>query len=562
MKLAFILLQHLAFFLVVAYLFSKSPAFRPMVRLAEDPLGQRQKLFLYFIFASISIAGTYFGLSLEGGEANTRAIGAVLAGLIGGPFLGTAVGLTSGLHSYTLGGLTALASGISMPMEGLLGGLVHLHLVKRGQAGKVLNPGVALFTTMAAEVLQMLVILALSRPFDETLLLVKKIALPMILANGAGSALFLSLLRDLKGSRDKVGAKFSAQALSIADQLLALLSKGFNQETAQQMAEIIRRETKVGAVGITDREKILAFSGIGNDHHRAGIPIAAEQTKTAIRENRVIYADGKKDPYQCALSDNCPLGSALAVPLRRDQEVIGVIKLYEPRYQLFLNLNRSLGEGLAALLSHQLLRSSYDEQKNLLVQAELKLIQAQVNPHFLFNTLNTIIAVIRTDPEKARELLRHLSNFFRKNLKRSGDLATLGEELDHVRSYLEIEEARFGDRLNVDLEIDESLLGLVMPTFTLQPIIENAIKHGLAEIIGAGTIYIRARRENGLAIIEVEDNAGTYQAPNDDSGLGVGIVDKRLKNQYGDAYGVNIAFSPGEWTRVSIRLPAPSGGRS
>jgi two-component system LytT family sensor kinase len=562
MKLAFILLQNLAFFLVVAYLFSKSPAFRPLVRLAEDPLGQRQKLLLYFIFSAISIAGSYFGLPIEGGEANTRAIGAVLAGLIGGPVLGTAVGFTSGLHSYTLGGLTALSSGLSLPLEGLLGGLVHTYLVKRGQAAKVLNPGIALGTTMVAEALQMLVILALARPFDEALSLVRVIALPMILANGAGSALFLSLLRDLKGSRDKVGAKFSAQALSIADQLLGLLSQGFNQQTAQQMAEIIRRETKVGAVGITDREKILAFSGIGNDHHRPGIPIAAEQTKAAIRENRVIYADGKKDPYQCALSDNCPLGSALAVPLRRDQEVIGVIKLYEPRYQLFLNLNRSLGEGLAALLSHQLLRSSYEEQKNLLVQSELKLIQAQVNPHFLFNTLNTIIAVIRTDPEKARDLLRHLSNFFRKNLKRSGDLATLAEELDHVHSYLEIQEARFGDRMSVAVEVDQSLLGLVMPTFTLQPIIENSIKHGIAEIIGAGKIHIRARREHDLAVIEIEDNAGTYQVTADESGLGMGIVDKRIKNQYGEPYGVRIEYSPGEWTRVSIRLPIPQGERT
>ena len=561
MKLAFLLLQNLAFFLVVAYLFSKTPAFRPLVRLAEDPLGQRQKLLLFLIFAAISIAGSYFGLPIEGAEADTCAIGAVLAGLIGGPALGVAVGLASGLHSFTLGGLTALASLIATPLEGLLGGLVHDRLIRRGQAARVLHPGVALGTTMVAEVLQMLCILALARPFDEALALVRVIALPMILVNGAGSALFLSLLHDVKGSRDKAGAQFSAQALNIADQLLALLSKGFNQETAQEMAEIIRRETKVGAVGITDREQILAFSGIGNDHHRSGIPIAAEQTKAAIRENRVIYADGKKDPYQCALSDNCPLGSALAVPLRRDQEVIGVIKLYEPRNQLFLNLNRSLGEGLAALLSHQLLRSSYEEQKNLLVQAELKLIQAQVNPHFLFNALNTIIAVIRIDPDKARDLLRHLSNFFRKNLKRSGDQGTLAEELDHVRSYLEIQEARFGDRLRVAIEIDDSLLGLTMPTFTLQPIIENAINHGIAAIMGAGMIHVRARREKGRAVIEVEDNAGTYRATADQGGLGMSIVDKRLKNQYGETYGLVIDYSPGEWTRASIHLPLPAGDR-
>ncbi len=164
-------------------------------------------------------------------------------------------------------------------------------------------------------------------------------------------------------------------------------------------------------------KKILAFVGIGDDHHLSGVNLASPQTISAIRENRVIYADGVKERFKCALSESCPLGSALIVPLRVDNEVVGTIKLYEPKDRLFMNLNRTLGEGIAQLLSEQLLRYRYENQKNLLVKSELKLIQAQVNPHFLFNALNTIVAVVRKDADQARSLLLHLSNYFRKNLK-------------------------------------------------------------------------------------------------------------------------------------------------
>lgn len=269
----------------------------------------------------------------------------------------------------------------------------------------------------------------------------------------------------------------------------------------------------------------------------------------------MIFADGVHEYFTCTQAEGCPLGSALVVPLRLDNEVIGTIKLYEPKTKLFLNLNRTLGEGIARLLSEQLLRSRYEEQKRLLVTSELKLIQAQINPHFLFNALNTIIAVIRNDAERARELLLHLSNFFRKNLKRAGDLATLEEEIDHVNSYLKIEKARFEDRLQVEMEIDPALLPLKIPSFTLQPLIENAIKHGISGLLGPGVVRLTARRENGRVDIVIEDNAGTYCEEVQKGGLGLAIVDKRIRNLCGEGFGVSVACQPQKWTRVTVTLP-------
>jgi two-component system LytT family sensor kinase len=238
-----------------------------------------------------------------------------------------------------------------------------------------------------------------------------------------------------------------------------------------------------------------------------------------------------------------------------DGEVIGTIKLYELANRRFLDIHRELGEGLTALLASQLLRARYQQQKSLLVLAELKLARAQINPHFLFNALTTILAILRKDGSRGRALVNHLSNFFRLNLKRSAELSTLEEGLAHVGAYLEIEKARFEDHLAVELDVDPSLLALRMPTFTLQPLLENAIKHGIAEMGTPGLARIRAYRRDGAAVIDVEDTAGAFahgHATGD--GLGLRIVEQRIRNLVHGA-GVSISCVPNEVTRVSIRIP-------
>lgn len=551
----FALLQQMSVFLVIAYLFTKSPFFRSF---SIGNLDRRQVILLYFFFSFFSILGTYFGMPINDAIANTRAIGAVLAGIIGGPLLGTAVGFTAGLHRYTLGGFTAFSCGISTTIEGLIGGLVHVYLVKQDKQSRLLSPKIAFFTTLVAEILQMCIILVLAQPFDQSLALVRIIALPMILANSTGAAIFVSIIRDQKSMYDELSVIFSAKALKIAERTLSILTSGLNMETAREVAAVIHEETGVGAVAITDRERVLAFIGTGSDHHHTGQAISSPQTLQAIKEDRIIYADGVEKRWQCVLSENCPLGSALSVPLRVDNELIGTVNLFEPKNKLFLVINKTLGEGITNLLADQILYSRYVEQKNLLTTAELKLVQAQVNPHFLFNALNTVIAIIRKDAGRARDLLLHLSNFLRKNLKRTSDIATLKEELDHVNSYLVIEKARFEDKLNLKMDIDPDLLSIKLPVFTLQPIIENAIKHGISNMLGPGMVRISAIRTDGVISISVEDNGGNYSSQSREGlqkGLGMNIVEKRIKNLCGDQYGLSVSCDPQDTTLVTITLP-------
>ncbi|MEG2040559.1 MAG: histidine kinase, partial [Hafnia sp.] len=231
------------------------------------------------------------------------------------------------------------------------------------------------------------------------------------------------------------------------------------------------------------------------------------------------------------------------------------IKLYEPKNKLFSSINRTLGEGIAHLLSAQILAGKYEQQKQLLVQSEIKLLHAQVNPHFLFNALNTLSAVIRRDPNHARKLVLSLSTFFRKNLKRSSDEVTLGDEIEHVKAYLEIEKARFADHLMIDFDIDESLLNERLPAFSLQPIVENAIKHGTSQLFGVGEVRLHSWCDGEDILISIEDNAGLYQSKPRGDGLGMNLVDRRIKARYGERFGVSVETEADKFTRIVVRVP-------
>ena len=152
-------------------------------------------------------------------------------------------------------------------------------------------------------------------------------------------------------------------------------------------------------------------------------------------------------------------------------------------------------------------------------------------------------------------MLIQLANFFRKNLKRNSNLSTLEEELAHVNSYLEIEKARFEGRFRVETDVDPALLTLKIPTFTLQPLIENAIKHGISHMLEPGIARIRAQRDTDTAVIEIEDNAGMFCENGTHDGLGIRIVDRRLKSFMGPHCGAVVSCSPHEFTRVTIRVP-------
>ena len=225
------------------------------------------------------------------------------------------------------------------------------------------------------------------------------------------------------------------------------------------------------------------------------------------------------------------------------------------RRNFFQPVNKTLGEGIARLLSTQILAGRLEEQKQLLTQSELKLLQAQVNPHFLFNTLNTLAAVVGKNPQLARQLVQNFSTVFRKNLKRGGEEVTLEDEMEHVAAYLNIEKARYSGCLTVSIDIPEEFLLVMLPAFSLQPIVENAVKHGTSQLVGTGEIRIHAKREGSDLLLSVEDNAGLFDADAIEGGLGMMLVERRLRNRFGPEYVIDVVSDRDAFTRVTLRVP-------
>jgi len=208
-----------------------------------------------------------------------------------------------------------------------------------------------------------------------------------------------------------------------------------------------------------------------------------------------------------------------------------------------------------------------EEQKRLLLEARLDALQRQINPHFLFNTLNSIASLVRSQPELAREMTVKLANILRALLKDHDTYVPLREELSFTDDYLDIEVVRFGtDKLKVEKEIDPRTLEVMVPSILLQPLIENSIKHGLEPRINGGTVTLRSRLEGDRVFIEVaDDGVGMGNRPasalrREGAGIGMKNVQERLEVLYGAQARFNVVTSPGRGTIVSIEIPVVMPG--
>lgn len=212
-----------------------------------------------------------------------------------------------------------------------------------------------------------------------------------------------------------------------------------------------------------------------------------------------------------------------------------------------------------------------EEQERLLLQARMEALQNQINPHFLFNTLNSISSLVRFDPDTAREMIIKLATILRRLLNSGDAFVPLREELEFIDNYLDIEVVRFGrDKLQVIKELDPASLDVMVPSMLLQPLVENSLKHGLASKIEGGSIFLRSRLANSRLIVEVEDNgvgmgaAHLLEKPTGLGGTGIGManVAERLKVLYGDTARMTIDSHEGKGTLIRLRMPALQTERS
>ncbi|WJQ80152.1 sensor histidine kinase [Brevibacillus brevis] len=554
------LTERTAVLIVMALLFTRVRAFRSIL---NQQATWREKALMVVIFSAISILGTYNGIWYQDAIANSRVIGTVVAGLLAGPWVGLMTGLIAGIHRYSLGGFTDLACAISTISEGLFAGLIYQFLRNRS---KKIGWTTALFVGFLAEWLQMGIVLLIARPYADALALVQAISVPMSVVNSVGIAILIIIIDLAKKEEDRIGALQAQRTLQVADKTLSYLRQGLTYDSAQKVAEEILRTTRVAAVAITDTRSVLAHVGAGSSHHVVGEGITTKATREVLSTKEVKIAQTKEE-IGCR-ETNCSLRYAILVPLMRRREVAGVLKLYQDRSRKLSAVDLELVRGLGNLISSQLELAELEKQSRLLADAEIRALHAQINPHFLFNALNTIVSFIRFRPEKARELLIHLGEYFRRNLHDSGGYVSLARELEHIEAYLAIERARFGDKLHVEYDIEDGVERFTVPGLILQPLVENAVKHGLLPKREGGTVVIRARRkEKQIVELTVADNGvGMEVDPSERaldekrvgrqlSGIGLANVKSRLQSIYGEPYGIEIESKSGSGTTCTIQLP-------
>ena len=343
-------------------------------------------------------------------------------------------------------------------------------------------------------------------------------------------------------------------ALHAASVMLPHLRRGLSEASAARAVIHLQTLTQAEAVALGDRAHVLAFVGLGEDHHHAGdalIPITAPAREDHLHVETQI---------NCG-HPGCKLGPAVAAPLVVGGEVVGsVVTLYRRGREITADDARTVAEA-AKLVSAFLELQGVEEQARALAEAELRALRAQISPHFIYNALAAIAGYIHTKPDEARDLLTEFAEFIRYAFRRQQPYVTLADEFAYVGKYLRLEQARFGDRLAVTVHVAPEALAATVPVLSLQPLVENAVRHGV-ERRGQGRIEISANCYDGGVELMVTDDGvgmsrGRAEAVLAGAGEGVGIanVQARLLGSFGPGYGLEIESLPGQGTTVTMRLP-------
>ncbi|MDH5421956.1 MAG: histidine kinase [Acidimicrobiia bacterium] len=345
------------------------------------------------------------------------------------------------------------------------------------------------------------------------------------------------------------------------------LREGLDDRSATRAARAIRELIGVAAVAITNTEEVLAYSGMGHRHHGVGDHEVFAVGDAAIRGGG---SRASKSGLVCDRPD-CPIGETVAVPLWAGSEAIGSLILLRMKDQpVTLGLIRSARE-LTRQLSNQLQLAEGDITREELSRARTVALRAQISPHFAYNTLTAIGSMVRKDAERARELLIQFAEFSRYILRNDRINTTLSDELRNVHTYLELQRARHGDRLEVVFRVDPEVLATTVPMLLLQPLVENAVQHGLEKREGIGLVTIDAEDRDDDVYLSVSDNGvgmtpeaiaairDFAKAPGEGS-VGLANIQERLRSTYGEHYGLIIESEPGRGTTVSVLVPKYRAG--
>ena len=535
---------------IIAFFFIKIDKANIIIK--SKAKSKKDVIALSFFFSLLSISGTYIGLNFNGAILNTRNMGVVAGGLLGGPYVAALTGLVAGIHRaiVNLGRETAIPCAIATIIGGFLTAYVSRFAKNKDRMF------FAFLLAFVVENLSMALILLIQKDKVLAQSIVKNFYIPMVFMNSVGAAILILLVEDIIQKSELIAGNQAKLALEIANKTLPYFR---NTENLNEVCKIIANSLGARATVITDTKEIIAgFSTDKSVINRSNI--RSNNTREVLKTGEVmlVIKDDEDEIIEDFFYISPHIKSCIILPLKEKNDVSGTLKIFFDTAEKITEKNRYLMIGLSHLISTQMEISKVENLISLLKYSELKALQSQINPHFLFNVLNTMTSLIRTNPEKAREVTIDLSNYLRYNLDNNLKSVELIKELNQIDTYIKIEKARFGDKLNIIYDVDESLYNFQIPSLIIQPLVENSIKHGILKKRDNGFVKIIVKRiDKDIEVAIEDDGVGIEQAVIDnldkkiEENIGLKNVHQRLKLLYGE--GLNITKLE-QGTRIKFKI--------
>ncbi|HSO98535.1 MAG TPA: histidine kinase [Solirubrobacteraceae bacterium] len=347
-------------------------------------------------------------------------------------------------------------------------------------------------------------------------------------------------------------------ALHAATAMLPHLRRGLTAATAEQAVPHLRALTGAAAVALADSCAVLAIDGEGREQVRPGDLLSRLLGSTRDARMQIVPRLVSSDP-------SCPLRSAVLAPLVAGDRRVGTLIVFYRDAGRPRRHELQVVQEAASLVAAQVELSVLTEQEERLAQAELRALRAQISPHFIYNALAAVAGEIHSRPEEARELLIDFADFTRYLFRDGRHYVALREEIAHVERYLRLEQARFRDGLHVVIQVPAECGEAVVPAMSVQPLVENAVRHGVEQRAGVGHVQIIARtRGRDVELRVTDDGAGIEPErlpvvlAGAGGGIGVANVDARLRSTFGDGYALRMESRPGRGTTAIMTVPGPS----
>lgn len=506
---------------------------------------------LSFFFSLLSISGTYIGLNFNGAILNTRNVGVIAGGILGGPYVAIITGLVAGIHRafVNLGRETAIPCAIATITGGFLTAYVHRFIKSKDKIF------FGFFLACVVENLSMGLILIILKDKILAQNIVANFYVPMVFMNSIGSSVLILLVEDIIQKSELIAGRQAKLALEIANKTLPHFRE---TENLSEVCKIIAENLGAKATVITNKKEIIAGFSFDKDEIKKA-DIKSNNTRKVLKTGEAMLVIKEDDEIIEDFLDISPhIKSCIILPLKEKNDISGTLKIFFDTAEKITDKNRYLMIGLSHLISTQMEISKVENLISLLKYSELKALQSQINPHFLFNVLNTMTSLIRTNPEKAREVTIDLSNYLRYNLDNNVKSVELIKELNQVDTYIKIEKVRFGDKLNILYDVDESLYNFQIPSLIIQPLVENSIKHGILKKRDNGCVKIIIKKiDKDIEITIEDDGVGIEQSIIDNldkqikENIGLKNVHQRLKLLYGE--GLNIKKLE-QGTRIKFKI--------